>query len=292
MPAAAIAAMAVATAYAANKSSNAAKSAANTQADAANRSADLQAQAAMQGQQIQQQQFNQLQKNLQPYMQAGQTGLGGLMGILGLPGGSNTGSAGGMSNLLSTPFSFDPSQLENTPGYQFTLQQALKSMNNQNSAQGMGLSGAQQKGLLQYASGLANQTYGDQYNRSLQQFMSNYGIASDQANRLAALTSMGQNAAAGVGNAGMQTGSNIANLLMGGANAQANLLTGAANAQAAGRIGSANAINAGIGGLANNGLLYSLLNNNGTIGANSGMQTGIYGGNESAIGTGNYAGYA
>jgi hypothetical protein len=253
-------------------------------ASAAKSAANTQAQASRDAAQMQQQQFGQLQQNLQPYMQAGQTGLGGLMGILGLPGGSNAGSAGGMANLLSTPFSFNPSDLENTPGYQFTRDQALKAMNNQNSAQGLGLSGAQQKGLLQYASGLANQTYGDQYNRALQQFTANYGLASDQANRLAALAGMGQNSAAGMGNAGMQTATNMGNMLMGGA-----------NAQAAGRIGSANAMSAGIGGLSNNALLYSMLNNGNMGAATSGIGSGlggIYGGQESAIGTGNYAGYA
>jgi hypothetical protein len=273
MPAAAIAAMAVATAYAANKNSSAAKSAANTQAQAAHDAAG-----------VQQQQFEQMQQNLSPYMEAGKTGLGGLLGVLGLPGGVNTGNAGTLSNILSTPFSFNPSDLENTPGYQFTREQGLKALNNQNSSQGLGLSGAQQKGLLQYATGLANQTYGDQYNRALQQFTTNYGLASDQANRLAALVGMGQSSAAGVGNAGIQTGSNIGNLL-----------TGAANAQAAGRIGSANAISSGIGGLSNAGLLYSMLNNGNMGMAASGTGNGIggiYGGQESAIGTGNYAGYA
>lgn len=223
-----------------------------------------------------------MQGNLQPYMQAGQTGLGGLLGILGLPGGSNTGTAGALASKLNTPFNFDPSQLENTPGYEFTLQQGLKALNNQNSAQGLGLSGAQQKGLLGFATGLANQTYGDQYNRALQQFTANYGLASDQANRLAALAGLGQSSAAGVGNAGIQTGSNIGNLM-----------TGAANAQAAGRIGAANAMNSTIGGLSNNAMLYSLLNNGSMNPAVTGnMNTGIYGGNESAMGIGDYAGYA
>lgn len=195
--------------------------------------------------------FNQLQQNLQPYLQGGNTGLTGLLGMLGLPEGQ-AGENAGLSNLLRTPFSFDASNLENTPGYQFTLQQGLKSLNNQNSAQGLGLSGAQQKGLLQYATGLANQTYGDQYNRALQQFTTNYGLASDQAGRLASLAGLGQNAAAGVGNAGMGSANSISGLLGQGASALGSGGIGAANARASALPNLANL------GLAGTGI-YSLL---------------------------------
>lgn len=198
--------------------------------------------------------FDKLQQNLQPYLQGGNTGLTGLLGMLGLPGGE-AGPNAGLANTLRTPFSFDASQLENTPGYQFTLQQGLKSLNNQNSAQGLGLSGAQQKGLLQYATGLANQTYGDQYNRALQQFTTNYGLASDQAGRLASLAGLGQNAAAGIGNAGMNNASNISSLLAQGASSLGSGGIGAANAQASifPNIANMGLAGAGIYGLLNAG---------------------------------------
>ncbi|GAA0532462.1 hypothetical protein GCM10009097_57190 [Pigmentiphaga daeguensis] len=190
--------------------------------------------------------FNRLQENLQPYMQAGGQGLQGLLGMLGA--GPGVGNSNAMSSYLTTPFQFDASQLEQTPGYQFTLQQGLKALNNQASAQGMGLSGAQSKGLLNFATGLANQTYGDQYNRALQQFQANYGLASDQFNRFSGLAGLGQNAAAGVGNAGMQTASNIGNLAQQGAAAQGSGLIGAANANAStlGNLGNLGMSAAGI----------------------------------------------
>ncbi|MFC4275570.1 hypothetical protein [Achromobacter aloeverae] len=165
------------------------------------------------------------------------------------------GAFSGLGSLLTTPFSFDASDLENTPGYQFTLQQGLKSLNNQNSAMGLGLSGAQQKGLLSYATGLADNTYGQQYNRALQAYNTNYGIANDMYNRLAGLAGMGQNAAAGVGNAGLQT-----------ANTAGNYATQAANAGAAGTIGSANALSSGLSGISNGLGLYSLLGGGGSGG--------------------------
>jgi hypothetical protein len=219
-------------------SASGAKSAANTQADAANNAA-----------QMQWQQFQQMQQNLQPYMQLGTNTIPQLQAQMG--------KLGGMQ------FSFNPTeqQLEQTPGYQFTLQQGLKGVDNALSAKGLNLSGAQAKGIGQYTTGLADQTYQQQYQNALQQFMANYGIQSDQYNRLSGLVGLGQNAAAGVGNAGLQTASTAGNFL-----------TSGANAQAAGMIGSANAINSGLGSVAQGGLLYSLLNNN--VGSQAG---GIYG---------------
>jgi hypothetical protein len=207
-------------------------------ASAAGNAADAQAQAANNASQLQWQQFQQMQQNLQPYMQLGTNSIPGLQ--------SQLGKLGGMQ------FSFNPTeqQLEQTPGYQFTLQQGLKGVDNAASAKGLNLSGAQMKGIGQYTTGLADQTYQQQYQNALQNFQANYGVQSDQYNRLSGLVGLGQNSAAGVGNAGLQT-----------ANTAGNFLTSGANAQAAGMIGSANAINGGLGSAAQGGLLYSLLQN-------------------------------
>ena len=219
-------------------SSMGAKSAANTQADAANNAANLQYQ-----------QFQQLQSNLQPYMNIGTDYLPQLNNQL--------------QNMYGSAFNFDPteSQLQSTPGYQFTLQQGMKNTNNALAAKGLNLSGAQAKGLANYTTGLADTTYQQQYNNALQQFQANYGVASDQYNRLAGLVGLGQSSAAGVGNAGLQT-----------AQQAGNYLTQGANASAAGTVGSANAISGGLSSLGGQGLLYSLMNNGG--GGGSG---GIYG---------------
>ena len=158
------------------------------------------------------------------------------------------GSMSGLGKLLQTPFAFDASDLENTPGYQFTMNQGLKSLANMNAAKGLGLSGAQQKGALEYATGLADNTFGQQYQRALQQYTTNYGIANDMYSRLMGLTSMGQNSAVGVGNMGMQSAGNIGNLVAQGA-----------NAQAAGQVASSNAWGNALSGLSNAGMMYSLM---------------------------------
>lgn len=224
--AAAIAGGAVAGVAGSAISASGAKSAANTQADAANNAANLQYQ-----------QFQQMQQNLQPYMQLGANNIQGLQSQLGKMQGMN--------------FSFNPTedQLAQTPGYQFTLQQGLKNTNNALAAKGLNLSGAQAKGIAGYTTGLADQTYQQQYQNALQQFMTNYGVQSDTYNRLSGLVGLGQNSAAGVGNAGLQT-----------ANQAGNYLTQGANAQASGTIGTANAINSGLGSLSGSGLLYSMMN--------------------------------
>ncbi|ARU23738.1 hypothetical protein RSSE_c3357 [Ralstonia solanacearum] len=217
----------------------AASDAASTQADASNRAS-----------QLQWQQFQQLQNNLKPYMDLGTNTIPQLQQLLG-------------SGALNRQFNFNPTQqqLEQTPGYQFTLQQGNKAIDNAMAAKGLSLSGAQMKGLDQYNTGLASQTFQQQYNNALQQFSTNYGVNSDQYNRLAALLGLGQNAAAGVGNAGIQTGTNVANLM-----------TGAANAQAAGQIGASNAIAGGLSNLGSNAMLYGLMRPQG------GSTGGIYGG--------------
>jgi hypothetical protein len=219
---------------------NAAQSAANTQAGAANNAA-----------QLQWQQFQQLQQNLAPYMQLGSNSIPGLQSQLGKLGGMN--------------FSFNPTeqQLEQTPGYQFTLQQGLKGVDNAASAKGLNLSGAQMKGIGQYTTGLADQTYQQQYQNALQNFQTNYGVQSDQYNRLSGLVGLGQNSAAGVGNAGLQT-----------ANTAGNFLTSGANASAAGQIGAANAISGGLGSISQGAGLYGLLGGGGFGGAGA---NNIYG---------------
>lgn len=206
---------------------SASKSAANTQAQAAQYAADLQ-----------NQQFQQIQQNLQPYMDLGTNNVANLQAWL------NNG------NLLNPQFSFNPTQaqLEQTPGYQFTLQQGLKGVDNAAAAKGLGLSGAQLKGISDYTTGLADQTYQQQYNMALKTFMTNYGINADQFNRIASLVNLGQNSAVGVGNAGLQTASNIGGAAMAGA-----------NASAAGTVGAANAISSGIGSIGSGVGLYSLL---------------------------------
>ena len=146
--------------------SNAAKSAAQSQVTAANA-----------GNQTLLNMFNKTQNNLQPYMGVGSTGIGMLGNALSsapmttpLPTYQSYGDYQPVANFTPTP-SYQPTapfqavtaaNLDQTPGYQFTLNQGLKGVTNQFSAAGLTGSGAQGKGLADYATGLASNTYNQQ----------------------------------------------------------------------------------------------------------------------------------
>ena len=185
----------------ANQQAQAITTAANTQAAAANNAAALQ-----------NAQFQQTQKNLAPYMSIGTAALPQLIQSLGYQG--QYGSNGQLTGLSGQGFQFNPSNLENTPGYQFTLQQGMNALNNAGSATGQNQSGAQAKGLANYATGLAQNTYNQQYQNALTTYQQNASI-------LGSLLSTGQNAAAGIGSMGMQNAQSVGNTLMSGANATA-----------------------------------------------------------------------
>jgi hypothetical protein len=157
------------------------------------------------------------------------------------------------NSTLQKQFSFNPSDLQNTPGYQFTMQQGLRGVQNQMSSQGLGLSGAQIKGAETYATGLADNTYNQQYNNALSTYNTNYQTASNNVNRLQNMVNMGQNSAAGQGQAGMA-----------GAAGAGNYTTQAGNATASGYMGMANAANSGAQNYMTYNALYGDSANSGT----------------------------
>lgn len=137
--------------------------------------------------------YNQTRADLLPYSQGGQGAYSTLNNLLGVGGNSST--------MQST--------LEGLPGYQFTRDQGLKSVQNSAAARGLGVSGGALKAAGTYATGLANSTYG------------NY------VNQLQASANLGENAAAQTGTFATQTGQGVASNTIGAGNAQA----AAANAQ-------------------------------------------------------------
>ena len=204
------------------------------QADAATLAAQQQAQSQQQGAAA-------LTAQLAPYNQFGASAMPNLINKLGL-GGTGGGFQYG-------PFSFNPSDLQNTPGYQFTLQQGQKGVNNALSSQGLLGSGAQAKALSDYTTGLAQNTYNQQLQNALGMYQTNYNSALGQYNtnagQLGSLLNLGQNAAAGTGQAAYNT------------------QVGAGNALAAGQVAAgnttANAFNSLMGAGKTGAHIYSLL---------------------------------
>lgn len=120
---------------------------------------------------------------LNPYQQTGLDANNKLAGLAGLNGADMQ------------------SYLQSMPGYQFALTQGLKSVQNNAAARGLGESGAALKGAAQYATGLADQTYNNNFNNLLK------------------LSSLGQDTATKMGNINIGQGINTANAYTAGANA-------------------------------------------------------------------------
>lgn len=183
------------------------------QKKAAGIAADAQTESAEAGIAEQQRQFDELQKLLAPYVNAGTGALSAQQNLIGLGGADAQRAA--------------ISQLEQSPQFGALMRQGEQGILANASATG-GLRGGNTQGALaQFRPALLSSLIDQQYGR------------------LGGLTSIGQNAAAGTGNAGMQTGNSIAQLLQqsGAAQAGAALAAGKANA------GMWNTIGQGIGSL-------------------------------------------
>jgi len=194
-------------------------------ANAAAHAATDQHTAAAEANAIQAQQYAQQRQDEQPFRDAGASAMSQLT-----------------TQLPSLTRRFSTSDFREDPGYQFALNQGLEAMQRSAAAKGLLGSTGTLKHLNDYAQGMADQQYGNAYNRFTQSQQQKY-------NMLANLSSIGQNAAANTGSASQ----NFANQV--GQNYQS-----MGNAAAAGSIGTANAINQGIGQGTNSYMQYQLIN--------------------------------
>lgn len=219
--------------------------------------------------------YGDMTANLQPYRDVGEAGTSAV--------------TYGLDKLKSTAgtFSFNPSDLENDPGYQFQLQQGMKALNNNAAARGMLQSGANLKAAIGYEQGLAGTAYQNAYNRALSTFNTNQSGYQNLANlglntagvglnansqgiqaaglyggQLTSLANLRTNTAMqGAGlksNVAMQGNEYIGNTQMQGAKMGGDYLVGAGNAQAAGTVGAANAWTGALGGVGNAAMTYGL----------------------------------
>jgi hypothetical protein len=111
-------------------------------------------------------------------------------------------------------------ELEATPGYQFTLAQGLKATAGSAAARGLGVSGAALKGAAGYATGLANSTYKDQFNLAQQRFSDVLGLntaqqsnITNQYSRASGLATLGENAGAQTGTVGANLAGTSASMI-------------------------------------------------------------------------------
>jgi hypothetical protein len=181
--------------------------------------------------------YNQNRDDLSPFRAAGADATNQLMARMG---------------EFTSPMSMTQAQLEQTPGYQFTRTQGLKAVSNALGARGLMNSGAVFKGASDYATGLADKTYLDQFNMDQTLKQNNY-------NRLLQASQLGESAAAQTGAFGTQAASQVGQNTI-----------GAGNASAAAYMSGANAIGNTANSLGQAMMFNQLLNKMGTGG-------GIYG---------------
>ena len=222
------------------------------QASAEKTAAQDQLQAATQATQLQQNEFNTVQQNEAPYLQAGYSGLSQLQSALP----TLTQTFDPTSAGLPSQFTFNPSMVQNDPAYQFAVSQGTQALQRTAAAQGNTLSAATNEAVGQYVAGTANQFYNQDQAEAANIYQQNYGNAfntfetnqNSVFNKLAGLAQIGAGGNAQVS----QAGQNFAN------NASANTI-GAGNAQAASTIGQASALNSGFAGAAS--AFSSMMNN-------------------------------
>lgn len=189
---------------------------------------------------LQARQQAQTRADLMPYNQAGQGVLGDLSDLV------KSGPYGGGTNYLqmaadNLPGQMTQAQLEATPGYQFSLSQGLKSTQNAAAARGLGVSGAALKGAATFATGLADNTYQNQFANAQTKYSDILGLnttqqgnLTNQYNRLIGTAGLGENAAAQTGTQGTLSASNQANAMIAGGNANAAGAVGVGNALSSG----------------------------------------------------------
>jgi len=176
-----------------------------------NIAAGTQAGGQIQAANTQQNMFNTINKQEQPFIQAGYGATSQLSSMLS-PGGQ----------LVSN---FTPQDFLNNldPGYQFQLQTGGQALRNADTPGVGALSGPALKDLMSFNQGMAATGYQNAYNRWQ---TTNTNIF----NRLNAIAGLGQGAASNVGVSGTQLGTGIASAQAGAAGSMAGGIVGATNA--------------------------------------------------------------
>ena len=147
-----------------------------------------------------------------------------------------TGSQGNQAyqNILNNPFTLPTAQqVQNTPGYQFQLQQGLQGVQQTLGATGAGASGGELKALTQYGQGVASTYYQNAVQNALNAYNTNLNTAGMGMNVGLQGSSLYNNATQNA--AGLMSGNTMAGGMfsgqaaMTGAGEQAQLASGTAN---------------------------------------------------------------
>ena len=261
--------------------SSASKKAAKQQADSANQAIDLTNKAYSEGKtgiaqgttdanQTLNDSLAQILQMYSPYKQAGEGSLSTLQEL------ANSGP-------LTEKFQFNPTDLQNDPGYAFSLAEGQKALQRSAAAKGGLFSTGTMKAMAGYTTGTANQYFNDAFNRAQSTFDTNRSTALSRIGTLQGLANLGYGAtgagASATGNTAQQvagnttrSAENIANLGTRQGDVLSDLVTRKGTAQSAGTMGAANAWSGAIGGATNaiNSYLTARnVQNSGKVGANA-----------------------
>jgi len=219
-----------------------------------------------------QQRYDTTRNDLLPYNLTGQSTLGPLGTYYQTTQGALDQAFNNAQNAIPTiP---DQATLLQMPGFQFNLDSGLKALQSQETAKGLGLSGAATKAAQNYATGLSNQFLTNYFNMGQTQFQDASAQVQNAVNRASTVfnqlyspASLGENAAA-------MTGSTGANL----ANTTAAALGAMGQANATGTATSAGALSGGLQNAANqagNAILTNALMGNNSGSSGTGLFQGI-----------------
>lgn len=206
-----------------------ASSAADAQREAAAQSAAAQREAADKSIAAQREMFDIGRADLAPYREGGTTAQNQLMTLLGI-GGDQT--APGYGRYAKN---FGMSDFTTDPGYQFRLEQGMKALNASAAAKGMGQSGANIKGAIDYGQNKASDEYTNAFNR----YQTNRAA---QLDPLFKLYSGGQASAAGSAAQAQALGQNLGSTYTNLGQGLGQAAVAGGNAQASGYLNQANAV--------------------------------------------------
>ena len=230
---------------------------------ASSRAASASEDASRRSVEEQRRQFDLMRKDTEKYREVGKKALNKLGRMATMPSLEMDPSMSG----LEGDFTFDPSQVEMDPGYQFRQEEGFKGLQNMLSAQGRAMGGSALKEAIRYNQGFASNEYGQAYERALgrnqmdySRAMNNLSLRIDEYNRaygrkrdstsdLFQMAGLGQSANSLSGQMGASAASGISNSLAANAATQA-------NAAAMRYSGINNAIQGGM----QNYLMYNYLN--------------------------------
>jgi hypothetical protein len=189
------------------------------------------------------------QMALNPYSTAGSQAFG-TVGSLMQQAAQGTGPLASFQGSFSAPTA---QQAEQTPGYQFQLQQGQQALESSAAARGGLLSEGTGKQLEQYGQGLASTNYQQVYNNAMQQYQQQYAqFQNNQSNLYSRLMGVGQTGLSatqtGVG-ANMQAAQLYGQQGQLAAGQQAGYQAQAGGAQAIGMAGLGNAVGNTVGSI-------------------------------------------